>query len=146
MTADRAICGFTGAYRWLSNFAPVSVVYDGDTYPSIEHAYQAAKTTDRDYRRAIACLTDPAAAKRATKGFKLGAEWHDRKGDIMYSLLVQKFAQEPYRSQLEATQDWHLVETNTWGDTFWGVCNGTGENRLGRLLEQVRDRNRLTPR
>jgi predicted NAD-dependent protein-ADP-ribosyltransferase YbiA (DUF1768 family) len=27
----------------------------------------------------------------------------------------------------------------TWGDRFWGVCNGVGENMLGKLLMQVRE-------
>ena len=33
---------------WLSNFQPVCVVYNGITYPSVEHAYQAAKFTHHD--------------------------------------------------------------------------------------------------
>jgi predicted NAD-dependent protein-ADP-ribosyltransferase YbiA (DUF1768 family) len=32
-----------------------------------------------------------------------------------------------------------LIEENTWGDTFWGICKGQGENHLGRLLMQIRD-------
>jgi predicted NAD-dependent protein-ADP-ribosyltransferase YbiA (DUF1768 family) len=30
--------------RWLSNFYPCTIEYEGITYPSSEHAYQAAKT------------------------------------------------------------------------------------------------------
>lgn len=29
-------------------------------------------------------------------------------------------------------------EGNTWGDKFWGVCDGEGENHLGKLLMEVR--------
>jgi hypothetical protein len=36
------------------------------------------------------------------------------------------------------TSDKVLIEENNWNDTFWGVCNGVGENNLGRLLMQVR--------
>jgi hypothetical protein len=32
-----------------------------------------------------------------------------------------------------------LIEGNTWGDTFWGVCNGVGENNLGKTLMNVRE-------
>ena len=35
----------------------------------------------------------------------------------------------------------NLIEGNTWewSRTFWGVCNGSGENHLGRLLMKVRE-------
>ena len=33
----------------------------------------------------------------------------------------------------------NIVEGNTWGDVFWGVCNGIGENHLGNILMDVRD-------
>jgi predicted NAD-dependent protein-ADP-ribosyltransferase YbiA (DUF1768 family) len=32
-----------------------------------------------------------------------------------------------------------LCEFNTWGDTFYGVCNGVGKNILGKLLMEIRD-------
>jgi hypothetical protein len=31
-----------------------------------------------------------------------------------------------------------LKETNTWGDTYWGISNGKGKNMLGRLLMKLR--------
>ena len=36
------------------------------------------------------------------------------------------------------TGDSVLIEGNTWGDRVWGVCNGVGENRLGRILMKIR--------
>jgi predicted NAD-dependent protein-ADP-ribosyltransferase YbiA (DUF1768 family) len=30
------------------------------------------------------------------------------------------------------------VEGNSWGDTYWGVCKGKGQNKLGHILMQVR--------
>jgi predicted NAD-dependent protein-ADP-ribosyltransferase YbiA (DUF1768 family) len=38
------IVSFDGKYEFLSNFAPVTIHFDGHEYPSVEHAYQAAKT------------------------------------------------------------------------------------------------------
>ena len=32
-----------------------------------------------------------------------------------------------------------LVEGNTWGDKVWGVCDGVGENNLGKTLMRIRD-------
>lgn len=42
-------------------------------------------------------------------------------------------------NKLEATGDSLLVEGNWWHDTFWGVCNGFGENNLGKLLMKIRE-------
>ena len=56
----------------------------------------------------------------------------------MASLLFAKFAQPELRKLLCETGDADLVEGNTWGDKFWGVCEGKGKNMLGLLLMQVR--------
>lgn len=37
---------FSGKYRVLSNFYPSKIVYEGRVYPTVENAYQAAKTMD----------------------------------------------------------------------------------------------------
>lgn len=57
----------------------------------------------------------------------------------MFYLLMKKFNQEPFHSKLIATGDSQLIEGNTWGDTYWGVCRGKGQNKLGKLLMKVRD-------
>lgn len=44
------------------------------------------------------------------------------------------------RKKLLATGDAELVENNTCGDVFWGICDGVGENHLGKILMLVRDR------
>lgn len=57
----------------------------------------------------------------------------------MENLIHQKFSQEPLRSQLLNTGEEELVEGNTWGDTYWGICNGKGQNNLGKILMKVRN-------
>lgn len=57
----------------------------------------------------------------------------------MRALLMVKFAPATELAErLLATGDAQLVEGNTWGDTFWGVCDGVGENHLGRLHMWIR--------
>jgi N-glycosidase YbiA len=130
---------FSGPYRFLSNFWPARVVLDGEEYPTTEHAYQAAKTFDPAVRRAIALSETPGKAKRAGAAAKCREDWPAVKVEIMLDLLRQKFRRHDHlKEQLLATGDLELVEGNTWGDVFWGVCNGKGENHLGRLLMRVR--------
>jgi predicted NAD-dependent protein-ADP-ribosyltransferase YbiA (DUF1768 family) len=43
------------------------------------------------------------------------------------------------RQKLLATGDAILEEGNDWGDRVWGVVDGVGKNRLGKILMKVRD-------
>src|SRR3954468_6821071 len=59
-TRPAAIDSFQGEYRFLSNFWPAGVEFEGITYPTAEHAYQAAKTLDVALRKRIAAEPTPA--------------------------------------------------------------------------------------
>lgn len=134
------ITSFVGEYRWLSNFWPTPVEMDGETYPSVEHAYQAAKSEDPEYRRLVREQKSPGAAKRAgRRGRRLRADWDSAKLSVMHELVSKKFEDQVLRGKLLATGDAELVEGNDWGDRFWGVCRGKGNNHLGRILMSVRE-------
>lgn len=133
-----AIDSFSGPYAFLSNFSPSSISVDGIEYPTVEHAYQAAKTLDENERRRIAKLPNAAAAKKAGRQVVLRREWEQVKVAVMRDLLQRKFADPHLQAKLRATADEKLVEGNWWGDRFWGVCNGRGENWLGKLLMEIR--------
>ena len=131
---------FQGEYRFLSNFYPCAVMYDGYLYRSVEHAYQAAKTFDEQQRLKIRKLSKPGEAKRAGRRITLRKDWEEVKLDIMLELLEKKFQEPSLKRRLIATGNATLIEGNNWNDTFWGVCRDKGDNHLGRLLMQVRDR------
>ena len=133
------IKGFFGPFRFMSNFVPCTVELDGVTYPSVEHAYVAAKTTNLERRAEIAQVSTAGKVKALGRQLKLREGWDEMRIDVMRDLLMQKFSQEPFKSQLLQTGLCYLEETNTWGDTFWGVCDGVGENHLGWLLMEIRD-------
>lgn len=134
------IDAFTGRYRFLSNFYPVTVSLDGIFYPSVEHAYQAAKTTDPEERVRVRRARTPGLAKRRGQRVTLRAGWDEVKLGIMYDLVLQKFTRHAILArQLSSTGDQELVEGNYWGDTFWGQCPvGAGFNHLGKILMRVR--------
>ena len=137
---------FSGRYRWLSNFSPAEVVWDQETYPTVEHAYQAAKFPSGYSRECIRTAGTPADAKRIARQHLGNAkdDWRERKVEIMTGLLRQKFAPGSRLAQkLDETEDQEIVEGNTWGDVFWGVCKGRGENMLGKIIMQIRAGNRL---
>lgn len=131
---------FTGDYRWLSNFWMVPIVYGPWTWPSAEHLYQAAKSIDpQDWKDVYECVS-PGAAKRMGRHITMRPDWNDIKLGIMREVIEAKFDQHPdLREKLLATKGLVLTEGNTWGDTFWGVCRGVGQNHLGRILMEYRD-------
>lgn len=132
--------GFFKEYRFLSNFCLAEVEYDGLKYASTEHAYQAAKTEDAAQRRRIRESQKPADAKRLGKQVKMRSDWEQIKIGVMKELVLQKFSKhKELKEKLLATGDAHLEETNTWNDTFWGVCRGKGHNWLGKILMEVRN-------
>ena len=134
------IDNFDGEYRFLSNFfCPSPVTLDGVVYPSVEHAYQAAKTLNPFERQMFIPITC-GQAKRLGRKVTLRPDWEEVKIDVMRSLLKQKFAEgTELRQMLDLTKPEELVEGNTWKDRFWGVCEGVGENWLGKLLMEIRD-------
>jgi ribA/ribD-fused uncharacterized protein len=139
------ISSFKGDYRFLSNFWSVPIPLENVWYTSTEHAYQAAKTLDPGERVKIKNASSPGDAKKLGKAVKLRPDWEQVKLDYMRYLVWYKFAMYPDLGQkLLDTGTAELVEGNTWNDTFWGVCNGIGQNWLGKILMEVRDQVRAT--
>jgi ribA/ribD-fused uncharacterized protein len=137
---------FDGPYRFLSNFWPSPVMFCGDTYHTVEHAYQAAKTLDLRARAKFRDGTITAGmAKRMGKELVLRPNWDIIKTTVMECLIKQKFRDKTLKQMLLETAPALLIEGNTWHDRFWGECycpnhkNNPGKNNLGTILMRVRD-------
>lgn len=148
------IKGFFGEYRWLSNFwfAPITVsLYQYEEIPTHyfkstfkaatnEHAYQALKCVNRQDFDNILAADKPGKAKKLGRNIAIQPTWDIHKHDIMYYINLMKYTQHAtLRVKLRQTGNVYLEETNTWNDTYWGVCNGKGENRLGHILMRIRE-------
>lgn len=131
------ITSFQGEYRFLSNFWTVLIERNGIQYNSIEAAYQASKTLYIPDRIKISNMT-PGQAKRFGRKIELREDWDIVQLPIMYALNQIKFQNPLLKQLLINTGDAKLIEGNTWGDKFWGVCNGQGLNHLGKILMRVR--------
>lgn len=134
------IDSFTGEYAFLSNFYNRPVLYNDKFYTTSEHAYQAAKTDIPSEMLFVEQQETPGKAKRAGKYVHLRHGWEDIKLQVMYDIVKSKFSRSPIlKILLIYTGDVILEEGNTWGDVFWGTCNGVGENHLGKILMRVRE-------
>lgn len=138
------ISKFRGQYNFLSNMYPASVVLDGLTYPTVEHAYQAAKTLSEIERKLIKGNPDPVFVKRMGCRVQKRSDWEEIRLIIMEELLRQKFKDPLLAKKLLKTNPQYIKEGNSWHDNYWGSCacakcQNQGENHLGQLLMEVRN-------
>lgn len=139
------ITEFRGKYARFSNFYSCPVEWEGKQYPTTEHAFAAAKTTDPLEAEAIRTAPTPGKAKKLGKlVVHKHPDWGKIKPVIMLGLLRIKFSKEPFKSLLLSTDDEEICEGNWWHDNFWGDCTCAGcshiegHNTLGKILMLVR--------
>jgi ribA/ribD-fused uncharacterized protein len=132
-------------HGYLSNFFPLphGLELDGLVWPTSEHYFQAQKFVDTDPEHAEAIRrmqrpydawqmgTDPNHPRRA--------DWHSVRDAVMRKAVAAKFRQYPdLRRRLLATGTDQLVE-HTATDDYWGDGgDGSGQNRLGQILMELR--------
>ena len=145
MNKPGSIPMFRGSYYWLSNFA-----YTGDlivvkhglregTWTTGEHLYQSFKSDKPKYIEKVRQADGPKEAKELGQQVKLRDDWEFVKEDCMRNTLRFKFRQgSTMAHKLIQTDPLILIEGNTWGDRYWGVSRGEGQNRLGVLLMERR--------
>jgi ribA/ribD-fused uncharacterized protein len=141
------IAGFNGEYSWLSNFWPALIRVDEVTFNTVEHAYVIRKlhseyiTADDPDTVDWINHQSPAYMKKMGRAEPPRPDWDDIKLDVMLELTRRKYSEDnpELREKLLATGDEYIEETNHWHDTFWGVCNGIGQNHLGHIIMKVRD-------
>jgi ribA/ribD-fused uncharacterized protein len=134
------IAGFVAEYRWLSNYFPCRVEWEGRVYGSAEAAYHSGKypAADRDVFTRLDA--DPARKLSRAKPYDIAA-WEARKVTTMRAVIWAKFSQNPeLAKKLLATGERYLEETNWWGDKIWGVYRGEGQNLLGKIIMDARAR------
>ena len=127
-------------YGFLSNFHPAPVTLAGESWPTTEHYYQAQKSADPQQQATIRQAETPGEAAQQGRAITpLPDDWTARRDDVMLAALRAKFTQHPdLAAALLATGQAPLVE-HTANDRYWGDDgDGSGRNRLGELLMQVR--------
>jgi hypothetical protein len=135
--------GKDAPYGALSNFAPGIIKIDKIAWPSAEHYFQAAKfkATDPAWADAIRVSFTPGQAAKMgrDRNHPLRSDWETVKEDVMRVALLRKFMQHTeYAKVLAETGDAPLIEASPT-DFYWGEgSDGTGKNRIGTLLMEIR--------
>ncbi|MFD8248150.1 NADAR family protein [Nocardia sp. NPDC059691] len=148
MVIDR----FRGEHEYLSNFSDYPAEYADVWFPTAEHAFAAAKTTNPRWVEQIEAAATPGEAKKLGRQLPLRPDWEQVKPAVMAEILRDKFTRDPrLRDLLVSTGDQLLIEGNDWNDDYWGRClrpglvTPAGANMLGRTLMQVRGELRGDP-
>jgi ribA/ribD-fused uncharacterized protein len=133
-------------YGVFSNLSRCEVTFEGRTYPTAEHAYQAGKARKDAVREWILAAPTPSLAAMAAHGlyvWDVVPNWAEIKFDRMRGVLRAKFEQHPnLKELLLGTGRARLVEAGTVNNAvnrLWGEVNGKGQNMLGVMLMELRD-------
>lgn len=130
---------FRDDYYFLSNMYPCKIEFNGRTFKCSETAFHTESLSDESDKDYFSTL-DGYESKAQIKVMKIRKDWDKIKVDTMAKILIQKFLQnKDLALKLIETEDTPLIEYNNWGDCFWGVCGGKGDNTLGKLLMLIRD-------
>ncbi len=130
-----------GDYGCFSNFAPYPIVLKGKTWPTSEHYFQAQKFAGTEHEEIVRLAPSPMLAARMgrSRSRPLRSDWESVKDTVMRQAVCAKFTQHPVlRAVLLSTGETLLVE-HTARDHYWGDGgDGSGRNRLGEILMEVR--------
>jgi ribA/ribD-fused uncharacterized protein len=131
-----------GTYGAFSNFSAHPFLLKGKRWPTTEHYFQAQKFAGTEHEESIRTTASPMVAARMGRSRQrpLRKDWDRVKEEVMREALGAKFAQNPgLHALLVSTGDAPLVE-HTKNDSYWADGgDGSGKNRLGHLLMELRD-------
>lgn len=132
----------TDQFGEFSNFSKHGIEVHGQWWPTVEHFFQAQKFEDIEYQEKIRNAHSPKQAAELGRSRKLPirSDWEEVKDQIMYEAVLKKFkTHDKLAALLLSTGSQEIVE-NAPGDYYWGIGqNGTGLNKLGKILCSVRD-------
>jgi ribA/ribD-fused uncharacterized protein len=133
-------------YGAFSNLYRRTITFEGEAFPTSEHAYQAGKPRKPEVRQWILDAPSPALLAMAAHGlyyWDITPGWSKIKFDRMRAVLRAKFTQhEDLAELLLSTGNSKLIETATVDNTvnrLWGEVNGQGKNMLGLMLMELRE-------
>jgi ribA/ribD-fused uncharacterized protein len=130
------ISNFSGEHAYLSNFYVRPLRVGSIVYTCGEQYFQSRKCLYVEDWQEVMTAAYPASQKRIGRHVDLRPDWESVKIPVMRKLLSKKFPRpgENLSERLLSTGNHDLVESNNWGDDFWGQVDGTGHNWLGHLL------------
>ena len=113
-----------GPYKCLGNSYSATILVEGITYPSVEHAFQAAKVSDRATKFQIS-KASLAEVRNLLEDIWIRPNWNDVKYATLHQLVKLKFESNKELAKV-------LLGTGT------KLLGGKTEAELGSILMKVR--------
>lgn len=134
-------------YGEFSNFALFPIMVDDQWWPTSEHYYQAEKYLSSELKAWVQSADSPeeAANRGRDPKYPKRPDWDLVKDEVMMKALWDKYHRYPsLKTLLLSTGKARLFE-HTTNDCYWGDCGDrSGLNKLGQMLEMVRERLRTS--
>lgn len=132
-------------YGPFSNLYRREIEFEGETFATSEHAYQAGKARKAAVKEWLMQAPSPSLLAMAAHGlyyWDVAPGWSTTKFDRMRRVLRAKFEQhDDLKALLLSTGNARLVESATVDNEvnrLWGEVNGVGRNMLGEMLMELR--------
>lgn len=143
-TSGKVVGFYCREFFCFSNFSSFVVRWKGKTWPTSEHAYQAAHF----FKTAPALARKIYKAKSAHEAYKLAKansdktpkNWEKIKVGIMEDIVRHKLKQNPYVMRKLMQTGKRLIVEDSPKDGFWGWgADKDGRNELGKIWMKLRD-------
>ena len=129
-------------YGCFSNFSPYGFELDSVYWSTSEHYFQAQKFAGTPHADQIRQVKTPKDAARMgrERSRPLRPDWEQVKDDIMRKAVLRKFETHADIREILLSTGNELIVENAPGDYYWGCgADGSGKNRLGQILMEVRE-------
>lgn len=136
----------------FSNLYRRPIVFEGETFATAEHAYQSAKSRKPEVRAWLLAALSPSLVAMAAHGlypWDVAPGWSKNRYVRMQAVVWAKFTQhEDLAGILLGTGDARIIESSNvnnevnrrWGEVLIRGKSWVGENWLGKILQETRDR------
>lgn len=129
-------------YGPFSNFSRHQVELDGKVWPTSEHYYQAMKFEDEGLQERVRLCEGPgrAAEMGRDRSLPLRTDWEEAKYEVMKLVVRAKVLQHEEIYDLLMESGHEVIIEDSPIDYYWGCGHdGSGKNKLGRVLMEIRD-------
>ena len=131
---------FKGAFYYLDIKYAAPFTYKGVEYPSAERAFLCQMIEDNKLKEELARMDSEGFKQgilKALMSLDIRSDWSRVKDVYMYEICRCKFNQNPdLMRKLILTGNRCIICDS---DRYWGMVDGEGLNKLGRILTTIRE-------
>ena len=126
-------------WTYLSPFSAHQIKIWGETFPTVEHAYQWSKFESEEIKNEIINAVSPLGAWRVANKYKPDTKKDFDKDSVMEELFRAKAAQHSDIIEVLKLSNERGILKIFGTDYYWGTgADGSGQNKMGKLWMKIR--------